>query len=160
MTDVPAGSGFAYEVAIRALDEQLHRVETLDSKAGILIAADGLIVGLLQTPRSSLSEAPSAIAVVVLGAVIGSLLFALISFSVRRYDLVPSPRAVIRFMERNQPWLRWRFLGNLLDAIDTNHDKIETKARWLVAAGAGLFAAAAVMGGYLIYAVLEHGGTV
>jgi hypothetical protein len=63
-------------------------------------------------------------------------------------------------MERDQPWLRWRFLGNLLDAIDTNHDKIETKVRWLVAAGAGLFAAAAVMGGYLIYAVLEHRGTV
>lgn len=43
---VPEGASFAYAVAIAALDEQLRRIEALDTKAGILMAVDGVIAGL------------------------------------------------------------------------------------------------------------------
>lgn len=45
--DVPLGAPFAFEMALRSLDEQLERINALDTKAGVLIAADGVIVGLL-----------------------------------------------------------------------------------------------------------------
>lgn len=42
---IPPGASFAYEVAQKALDDQLHRIEAQDGKAGILIAAAGVFGG-------------------------------------------------------------------------------------------------------------------
>ena len=79
-TAVPEGSGFAFEMSLRALDEQLRRIEALDSKAGILIAADGILAGLLLSGRGPLLQAPKPVLFAAVAAVISSLSFALLAF--------------------------------------------------------------------------------
>lgn len=75
--EVPAGAPFAFEMAVRSLDEQLERINALDTKAGVLIAADGVIVGLLACDRSVLTRAPAWIGVLVLATVGTSLILSL-----------------------------------------------------------------------------------
>jgi hypothetical protein len=149
---VPEGSSFAYEVAIAALDDQLRRIEALDSKAGILIAADGVLIGLLFSEPSRLVEAPRALSVAV-GLVVISLLLALISFANRRYRVAPHPTGVIRLMAASEGWLRWRFLGNLERARIENDAKLRWKARFVTAALTGLFGAVALLGTYFVVAI-------
>ena len=54
----PQGASFAFDNAAKALDEQLGRIESLDAKAGILLAADGVLAGLLFATGSVLVQAP------------------------------------------------------------------------------------------------------
>lgn len=44
---VPQGAEFAFDSAIRSLDDQLSRIDALDAKAGILLVADGILAGLI-----------------------------------------------------------------------------------------------------------------
>jgi hypothetical protein len=69
MDPVPPGASFAFDAGIRTLDEQLHRIDALDTKAGVLLAAAGVLSGFLLADRSSLAQAPKAVgmtAIVVL----------------------------------------------------------------------------------------------
>jgi len=156
--EVPAGARFAYQVAVRTLDEQLRRIEALDTKAGVLIAADGLVIGLLAGDRSSLAEGPHWVSVSVLGTVATSLILALLAFTTGRYDAAPDPDAVIRFMAADPSWLEWRFLGNMRTAIDANRGKLGTKARFLTVALMTLIVGASVLGAYLMLHVFASGG--
>jgi hypothetical protein len=97
---VPDGAPFAYNVAGAALDEQLRRIEVLDSKAGILIAADGVLAGLLFGRSSLILAAPRALSAIVVGLVLISLLLGLIAFANRRYGTAPHPAAVLRLRRR------------------------------------------------------------
>jgi hypothetical protein len=155
--NVPAGAGFAYQVAVRTLDEQLRRIEALDTKAGVVIAAGGLVIGLLAGERSSLVEAPTWVRVTVLGTVTFSLVLALLAFSARRYDTAPNPDAAVRLMTAEPEWLEWRFLGNLSDSIAANRSKLSTKSRLLSSALSTLIAGAAVLGGYLVVHTITAG---
>jgi hypothetical protein len=145
---LPEGSGFAYEVGIRSLDEQLRRIEALDSKAGILIAADGLLVGLLLSGDSMLAAVPNLVAGSGLGGVLASLLLALIAFANREYQVAPALPAVIGMMAAPEDWLRWRFVGNLREAVGRNRQRLLWKSRFLTAALVLLFAAVTLLGGY------------
>ena len=154
---MPAGARFAYQVALRAIDEQLRRIEALDSKAGVLIAADGLVIGLLAGNRSMIVEGPVWVGFAVVAAVTASLILALLAFTTRRYDAAPNPDAAIRLMTADPEWLEWRFLGNLRDAIGANRGKLGTKTRLLSAALVGLLVGAALLGGYLLTDTLTTG---
>ena len=154
---VPSGAAFAYRAAIRTLDEQLRRIEALDTKAGVLIAAGGLVVGLLAGEGSSLVEAPIWVRVIVLGTVNVSLILALLAFTARRYETAPNPDAAIRLMTAESGWLEWRFLGTMSNAIRVNRRNLRTKARLLSSALAALIAGAILFGGYLLVHTIEAG---
>jgi hypothetical protein len=151
---VPEGASFAYSVAVGALDDQLRRIEALDTKAGILMAVDGVIAGLLFGRASLLIDAPRLIGVLAIVFVVASLLQALIAFANRRYDLAPQPEAAIRLMAAPGDWLKWRFLGNLQGAISENGTKLTRKARLLTGALVSLIATVGLLGAYFVYAIL------
>jgi preprotein translocase subunit SecG len=151
---VPEGASFAYAVAVAALDEQLRRIEALDTKAGILMAVDGVIAGLLFGRTSLLVTAPRLIGVLAVVFVVASLLLALIAFANRRYDLAPQPDSAIRLMAAPEDWLRWRFLGNLQGAISENGRKLTRKSRLLTSALVSLIATVSLLGAYFTYAIL------
>jgi hypothetical protein len=121
---VPPGASFAYDAAVASLDEQLQRIEALDSKAGIVIAADGVLMALLFGRSSLITKAPTWLAATAVGMVAISLLLALIAFANRRYRTAPNPLAVMRLMAAPTEWLRWRFLGNLQEALTENDAKL------------------------------------
>jgi hypothetical protein len=150
---VPHGASFAYGIAAAALDEQLRRIEALDSKAGILIAADGVLTGLLFSESSLLLTAPRVISAVAVSLVVLSLLLALVAFANRRYRIAPHPPAVVRLMAAPENWLRWRFIGNLEEARVENDNKLRWKARFVTAALASLLGAVALLGGYFLVAI-------
>ena len=155
--NVPAGAGFAYQVAVRTLDEQLRQIESLDTKAGVLIAAGGLVIGLLGGDRSFLVDAPQWVRSAVVGAITISLILALLAFTTRRYDSAPDPDGAIRMMMAEPRWLEWRFLGNMRTSIRANRDKLRVKTRLLSGALTTLIAGAAVLGGYLLVDTIRTG---
>jgi len=71
-------------MSARALDEQLRRIEALDAKAGILVAADGVLGGLLFGAGSVIRNAPRGVAISASVALIASLVLALLAFANRR----------------------------------------------------------------------------
>ena len=156
-SNVPAGASFAYAVALRTLDEQLRRIEALDTKAGVLIAADGLVLVLIAGGDPPLRGAPASVLVAILAAVTSSLIAALLSFTTRRYETAPNADAAIHLMTAAPTWLEWRFLGNMQDAIRANRRKLRTKTRFLSAALTALIAGAAFLGGYSLLSTIAAG---
>lgn len=154
---LPRGASFAYSVAERNLDEQLARIEALDGKAGILMATDGVLAGLLFARSSLLFEMPRSLAAVTVTLVGASLLLALTAFATRQYRTAPQADPVIRMMSAGEDWLRWRFLGNLQESLDRNNSKLTAKARWLSAALFSLMGAIALLVGYFLFSVLNGG---
>ena len=122
-----------------------------------LIAAGGLVIGLLAGNRSMIVDGPVWVGFAVVAAVTASLILALLAFTTRRYDAAPNPDAAIRLMTADPEWLEWRFLGNLRDAIGANRGKLGTKTRLLSAALVGLLVGAALLGGYLLTDTLTTG---
>lgn len=154
---VPLGASFAFEMALRSLDERLGRINSLDTKSGVLIAADGVIVGLLAGERSVLARAPAWIGVGVLVTIGASLILSLLAFTTRRYESAPRAEAVIRLMTAEPDWLRWRFLENMQEALSNNRRKLRTKTRLLSASLTSLIGGATLLGGYLIVSLLLDG---
>lgn len=149
--EVPAGASFAFDVGLRTLDQQLRRIDALDTKAGVILAAGGVLGGFLFTRGSVLGRAPLALGVAAAGALIACLIAALVAFGVRRYSFVPSVRAVVRMMSADEAWLRWRFLGNMREAVEANEPKLGLKARFVSAAVSLLAAAVGLAGGSVVY---------
>ena len=123
-------------------------IEALDTKAGVLIAANGVVLALLAGGDGSLERAPVVAILAIIGAVTVSLISALLSFTTRKYETAPNPDAAIHLMTAEYAWLEWRFLGSMLDAIRANRRKLRTKTLFLSAALAALIAGATVLGGY------------
>jgi len=148
---VPDGASFAFDVARMALDEQLRRIEAL-GKAGILIAAGGVLAGFLFGRGSLLLDAPRLIVGIAAITLTGSLVLALLAFWTRRYDVAPRPQALSQLMAAREEWLRWRFIPNVLNAIAVNRRKLALKSAFLTWALVSLIAAVLLLGGYFIYA--------
>lgn len=114
---IPPGASFAYEVGTRIIDGQLRHSDALDTKAGIVLAVDGVLAGLLfgNTPYGGqLVDLP------VLAGAVGlllSFLLGLLAFGTRRYRTAPALDVVVGRMARGEDWLKWRVLGNLLQAV-------------------------------------------
>lgn len=58
-----------------------------------------------------------------------TLLGALLAALNQRYVRAPEALSIAQFAARDEAWLKWRFLGNMLAAIERNRRKLERKAR-------------------------------
>lgn len=152
--DVPAGAGFAYASSLRSLDEQLRRIEALDTKAGILLAADGVLAGFLFTRGSILLEAPEWIGIFAATAVLISMTLALLGFATRNYTTAPRAQAIARRASAPQAWLEWRSVPNVLRAIDANALNLVRKARLIGLSVLSLLVGVLTTGAYLTYTIL------
>lgn len=148
---VPRSASFAFDIATRSLDEQLHRVEALDTKAVGLLAADGLLVGLVLGPHGLLAAAPPWLAIAAGIGLIVSLGCALAAFANRGYLLAPEARTIALLASAPEDWIRWRVIGNVLDAIDANRRQLRQKARVLSVAQLILLVALGLVGGYFLW---------
>lgn len=139
---------------MRTLDEQMQRIDALDTKAGVLIAAGGVLAGLLFGRGALLGSADPLLAILTVLLQLISLVLALGAFASRRYEPGLRPETVVRLMAADSLWLRWRFLGNLVEAIEVNRGKLRWKARALTLSLACLICAVVLMGGYFMYLLL------
>jgi membrane protein YdbS with pleckstrin-like domain len=151
-TRVPEGASFAYDVGARSVDEQLRRTEALDTKAGLILASDGVLAGFVFSSDSLLRTAPRAVGVLVGVLILLSITMALLAFWNRRYESAPSPEQLVRLMAADEAWLKWRFLSNVLNALKTNRRKLDRKAALLTCALVSLIAAVWTLGGYFFSA--------
>lgn len=106
----PPGAAFSYEVAEKALNDQLRRIEAQDGKAGILIAAAGVFGGFIFSSDSFLNSGPRWVLTLTGGLVAMTVLLALLASLNQRYVTAPRPTAVATFARRDEEWLKWRFL--------------------------------------------------
>ena len=148
---VPSGAGFAFDLGRERLQQQLRRIDALDTKTGVLLAIDGVLAGLLFGREPQPPGAPRGLTATAAVALVVSLALSLIAFANRRYDTAPSASAVARFMSQDPEWLRWRFSGNVLAAIEVNDRKLTWKARLLTSALLSLIVSVTLLGGYFIY---------
>lgn len=150
---VPPGSSFAFATAVASLQEQHKRIDALDTKAGVTLAAAGVFAGLVFRGDSILFRGPKVVGIAGTAALMASTLGALLAFATRSYRTAPAAHTVASMMSFPEDWLRWRFLGNVLEAIEVNRSKLVYKARLLAFAQAELLVAVGIIGGYFIYKV-------
>jgi hypothetical protein len=158
MRGVPQSAAFAYETAQHALDQQSRRIDSIDAKAGILLAADGILAGLIFGRETFVSRAPVAVASVAGGGILLSLACALRALATRDYSLAPEPRSLARLSAAPPDWIRWRLMGNMLDAVDESRRRLRQKARWLTVGQGLLLVMLAPVGGYFLYALFRGTG--
>jgi hypothetical protein len=133
------------------LQQQLRRIDALDTKTGVLLAIDGVLAGLLFGRDPHLPDTPRGLIAAAAVALLASLGLGLVAFANRRYDTAPSASAVARFMSQDPEWLRWRFSGNVLTAVEVNDRKLAWKARLLTSALLSLIVSVTLLGGYFVY---------
>lgn len=152
----PRAAGFAFDTAIRSIDDQLRRIESLDSKAGILLGAGGILTGLLFTKGSILDDAPTFVGVPIAVALTISISLALGAFWNRKYRSGVSPQAVTRLAGADPQWVKWRLQGNLLESWRWNDARLTLKARLITWSLISLLGAAVTTGSY--FCILLIGG--
>lgn len=150
----PKGGQFAYETAIRSLDDQLRRIESLDSKAGILIGAGGILAALLAGGGSPILEGSRHLALATTVLLNASVTLALLAFFNRRYSSGLSPHSVAKMAWMGDDAVRWRFQGNLHRCIDENDGRPRRKARLISASMACLIGATLTIGLHLCIVIL------
>ena len=154
---IPQSAGFAFTTAQQTLGEQLKRVDALDTKAGVLLAADGIIAGIIFSQGSHLAGMPDWIALIAGTAILISLGGALGAFVNRNYEVAPTPETVATLASAPEDWIRWRLIGNVLDALDINRAKLSQKTRFLTVGQIALLVGLSLVGGYFLYATFSGG---
>jgi hypothetical protein len=150
-TSPPPGGDFAFDTAVRAFADQMRWIDALDTKAGVLMASDAVLAGLVLTRGSLLLDAPAWIGVLVALLLFISFVLALLSFSTRRFGVAPDVSALAsEAATATASSLRWGALSDIVDALEMNEPKIGRKADLLFASGVGLMLAIASFGGYFI----------
>ncbi|HVL52064.1 MAG TPA: hypothetical protein VM754_11245 [Actinomycetota bacterium] len=148
-SELPPGSGFAYDLGERILASQSARADAIDTKAAVVMAVVGVLAGFLF--QSPFQGAPRTVILVASFSVPVSLATALGSFWTARYSRAPEFTAVTARTQSPESWLKWRFLPNLADAIAVNDRKLELKVTYLRVAMVGLLVLILDIGGYLLY---------
>ena len=154
---VPPSASFVFDIATRSLDEQLHRVEALDSKAAALLAADLIVTGLVVGGDRTLAAVPAWIVAVSTTGILMSLIAAVRAFANQRYLVAPEPGVTAMLANAPEDWIRWRLMGNMLRSIETNRAKLQQKARWLTGSQIVLIVSIAPLGGYFVWSRLAGG---
>ena len=148
----PKGIEYAHEAASKAYDDQMQWIDALDTKAGILMAADGVIVSLVLTADSVLTRAPILVAVVITIALFISLVMALISFSTRAYETAPDIERLLQQMQHlDDGGLKWIALEGLSNALEVNESKVDRKSGYLFLSAMGLLLAILVFAFFFVY---------
>ena len=148
----PRGVSFVHEAASKAYEDQMKWIDALDGKAGILMAGDGVIAGLIMTQGSVLTKSPTPIAVIVTVLLFASLGLALLAFGTRRYEVAPDIDQLLPQMPHlDDDALRWIALKGYVNALDVNESKVEQKADLTFYSGMTLLGAIVIFGGYFIY---------
>jgi hypothetical protein len=81
-----------------------------------------------------------------------SLVFALLAFSTRRYEVAPDiDPLVLQMQHLDDLALKWIALEGLMNAIEVNESKVGRKAGYLFASATGLLVAILVLASFFIY---------
>lgn len=147
---VPTGATFAFDTALRALDQRNALIASLDAKAGMILAAAGIFAGLLFTQSAAARPAPVWIVRAATAALGTSAAVSVWALFPRLYAAGAKPRTVAEmsgdYPDLADETLKWWFLPNLLEALDQNDAKLKWKRPKIAAAGTLLVSAVAVIG--------------
>lgn len=148
----PRGITYTHDAASKAYDDQMQWIDALDTKAGMLMAADGVIVSLVMTTESVLTRAPTIVGVTTAACLFLSLVLALLAFSTRRYEVAPDVDRLVQQMQHlDDSALRWIALEGLVNALEVNESKVDKKAGYLFLSAIGLLGAILVFAAFFIY---------
>jgi hypothetical protein len=137
----PPGIPLAWDVSMAILDVELRVIDQLDTKAGVVIGALVVAGGLL------LNSTGRGVAQALVGlALILALVFATLSFLVRKYEDAPDPTRFASAALFEPNYMKEAFLGNVLGAVDANHERGARKGLYLnCAVGIGALTAVAAV---------------
>lgn len=139
--DIPAQSeelglpslGLVYEEAKYVLNIQLDQIDKLDTKAGLILGAGGVILTILLGEGSPVATSGTLINGVLLAGgllITLSLFFAIWALRVRHYTITPNPYVMrTEYVGRPLEAVKLQVLDNLVGAYQKNDGLIESKAK-------------------------------
>lgn len=145
---------FVHGAASKAVDDQLSWMNDIDSKAGVLIGANGISVTFLFS-QDALIEAPPWLASVVILLFAGSALAALIAFSPRSLDIPDFSDVVGLLVEENTLVAKRKHLEDLKTSFVRNEVILEQKADAFAWSGRLLLGAIAFLVGDLFVRIVQ-----
>lgn len=152
----PQGITYAHDVALKTYDDQMSWIDALDTKAGILMAADGVIISFIAARGSTLMEAATVIGVATALFLFLSFVFALLGFSTRRYEVAPDlDPLLVQMQHQDDDGLKWIALEGLSNAVAVNESKVDSKAWHVFLSALSLLAGVLALAGHFIYLLMS-----
>ncbi len=122
----------------------------------MLLAAGGVIAGLVLTGDSILQWAPPILTILIVGFLIGSVILSLSSFATRHYETGPDAADLAARMQHlGDAGLQQLAIPPLLEAIDINDSKVNQKAALLSYSGICLMLGTFFISLYYLYSVMD-----
>jgi hypothetical protein len=131
MASVPDGVPFIWDQAERRVEAQIRQADALDTKASVIIGLHALAGGVVGSVATRLSGAAAWIGFASLIGLTITGALAFVAFRTQDYDLGPAPTDLWRFGDWGETEIKYRFLGDRFNAIETNRQKLNRKARRL-----------------------------
>lgn len=102
---------FIYQVVKEKVDLALQDVEHIETKAGILIAFNGVIISLA---LNIFERANLLLFIIGFGSLLASLYLNLISFKIKRYERDPKPQVFIdKYWNKSKEEITKQLISNL-----------------------------------------------
>jgi hypothetical protein len=132
----------------RKLDFQFEQIDSLDTKSGIILGINGVLMALLITSIVAYPNLPNLVLVkVALAPIFASLLISFISIATRKWDKPPQlDRLRSYYINQDANETKLKIVDIVMDAINKNEKPIDEKIclwRWsysVLAFGLGLLA--------------------
>jgi hypothetical protein len=154
----PEGHAYAYATALRAFDRRAALTGAADTRAGILLATDGVVAGLFFARGSVLATAPTWMTIVATASIVISAALSVIALMPRALPLGEDPRTVARLVEDNRRLddsvLQWSLLPGLLAMLDRDDRRLRRKGLAVATGGGFLLVTLGLLAGYHAYTIV------
>ncbi len=128
---IPKGSTFVYDELSKKLDKQNQQIDALDLKTSFVFAIIGIII-LGVVSLSNLDTAKFKWAIIAEAIIlIIAIIFAFFSLKIREYKEAPEAHTLVNKREQSMEELKNNYLGNLLEAVQSNVQMIDRKVTFL-----------------------------
>ena len=125
-----------YSEVKERLNIQFQAIESLDSKAGLVLTAGSVVIsiaaGLQVSAAETIDTAPLVLLIAGAGAYALCMLFGLLGFKVRDYRRDPEPGPLVdNYLNEDAALTKGQIIANLVESFEKNKGVLESKASYI-----------------------------
>lgn len=153
---------FTANATLRALDAQVDQIKGIDTKAGLVLGASGVILAVLVGPSwvQDHTKTTTVLLALALGAFSFASACAVAAIWPRRVDIPPNPtRLFDEYLTRPEAETLHEVVKRQVDVYETNESAIGTKSTTLKYSALSFMAGIALLGILALYDSITLGGS-